>query len=126
MNKALVKIIQHDDIYHAMEDPFNNSDSDTVLANFGRSSSGNASSLYLYPDTSYSLGKIYIEYLRYPPKINLGTYTYLDGKIYPAQGSILSDHVHSEIVNMAVKLAATIGGEQEITGAANEQLQLSD
>lgn len=127
ISKALVKIIQHDDIYHALADPFNTSDIDTILANFGRSSNVNdSSSLYLYPSTEHSLGKIYLEYLRYPPNLSLGTYQYLDGKIYPEQSCILSDHTHPEIVNMAVQIAANMADESGTYKSAFEQTQFSD
>jgi len=109
---ATLKLIQHDDLNHALKDPFNNSDTSEVLFNFGRASDiqtsdFSRSSIYMYPGT-YNLGAVRIEYLKKPAKISYGGYVYIDGVTYTAQTSELPDHVHSELVDVAVQLAAGI------------------
>lgn len=103
---ASMKLIQHDDLSEALMDPFNTSDKDYVLFNFGRSSDGSQGSIYLYPNTD--LGKIRLTYIKQPSRFTIGGYRYIDGVIHPAQQCELSEHIHSEIVDKAVQIAAGI------------------
>lgn len=125
-DKANIKLIQHDDKYTALKDPFNKSNNKEILANFGSSSSGNGTSLYLYPEIGTTLGKIFFDYVRIPRKINQGSYTYLDGNIYPSTSSELSEAVHPEIVDLATQQASMVTGEQTAAQGANYRLQLSN
>ena len=100
--------IQHSDINNALKDPFNKSTIDEILYNFGRSSDGASSSIYLYPDVSMTLGTIFVEYIKKPRKINLGGYTYIDGTNPTASQCEFPEHVHPQIVDEAVKLASGI------------------
>lgn len=104
---AKMKYIQHDDLNFALEDPFNNSTSNSILFNFGRSSDGTTSSIYLYPATE-TLSKARITYLKQPRQLSFGTYTYINGVTLPEQSSELPEHTHAEIVDIAVELASTI------------------
>lgn len=106
---ASLKQVQHDDLSEALLDPFNNSTTGTVLFNFGRSSdqtSSSAGSIYFYPTTD--LGKIRLTYIKKPARMTIGGYTYLDGVTYPEQQCELSEHIHTEIVDQAVLIAAGI------------------
>ena len=125
-NKARIRLIQHDDKLVAENDPFIQSNTSEILASFGLSSSGNGKSIYLYPDLNNTLGKIYIEYVRSPKKISQGTYTYLDGNIYPTQTSELSISVHPEIVDLAIQYASQISGDQGARDGAINRLQLTN
>jgi len=100
--------IQNDDLSYALDDPFNKSTDEGVIVNFGRSSDGTGESLYLYPDTGQSLGKVYIEYIKKPAKISFGGYEYIDGTTYPSQDCDLPEMVHTEIVDLAVQIASGI------------------
>lgn len=107
---ATMKLISHDDLNRALEDPFNNTDMSEVLFNFGRSteiisSDYSRSSIYLYPGI-YGLGPVKIEYIKKPARINYGGYVYIDGITYSSQSSELPDHLHSEIVDLAVQVAS--------------------
>lgn len=108
VEQASLKLIQHDDLNFALKDPFNKSDDTEVLFNFGRSSDGNSESIYLYPDTEYPLGKVYIEYIKQPARVSYGGYVYIDGVTYPQQDCDLSEHLHNEIVDVAVQIASGI------------------
>jgi hypothetical protein len=125
-NKARIRLIQHDDKLVAENDPFLSSNSTEILASFGLSSSSTGKSIYLYPDLNNTLGKIYIDYVRIPSKISQGTYTYLDGNIYPSQTSELSISVHPEIVDLAIQYASTVTGEQSSRDGAINRLQLTN
>jgi hypothetical protein len=105
---ASLKFIQHDDLNYALKDPFNKSSREEILFNFGRSSSDpTIDSIYLYPGGLF-LGAIYLEYIKQPAKLNYGGYEYIDGITYAQQSSDLPEHTHSEIVDLAVQLAAGI------------------
>lgn len=105
---AGLKLIQNDDLNDARLDPFNKSDDTEVLFNFGKSSSNSsAGSMYLYPGTE-ALGNITIEYYKKPARMSFGNYVYIDGVTYPQQDCELSEHTHSEIVDIAVKIASGI------------------
>lgn len=105
---ASLKFIQHDDLNHALRDPFNKSSREEILFNFGRSSTDpTKDSIYLYPGDQV-IGNIQLEYIKQPAKLNFGGYVYIDGLAYPQQDCDLPEHTHSEIVDLAVQLAAGI------------------
>jgi len=124
--KAKIRVIQHDDRLVAESDPFIQSNASEILSSFGLSSSGKGTSLYIYPDLDHTLGKIYIEYIRIPGKISQGTYTYLDGNIYPAQTSELSISVHPEVVDLAVQYASQVAQDGAARDGATTRLQLTN
>lgn len=125
-DRANVRLIQHDDKYTALKDPFNKSNTKEILASFGSASDNDGVSLYLYPEIDTVLGKIYFDYIRTPNKISQGTYKYLDGNIYPSTDSELAEAIHSEIVDLAVYHAMTITNEQSSVIAANNRLQITN
>jgi len=104
--KAQLKHVRHGDLNEALADPFNKSDKKRVLFNFGRSENGASSSIYLYPDVNHTLDNIVIEYIKTPAKINIGTYTYIDGTAPTAQDCDLPEHTHNQIVDIAVLIAS--------------------
>lgn len=100
-----LKFIQSDDANEILKDPFNSSDEqEFIVYNFGRSSTSSNSSLYLYPG-NLTLGKLSPEYIKVPSKISQGTYTYIDGIIYPQTTSELNPNIHNELVDLAVTIA---------------------
>lgn len=103
--EASIAITQNDDLNYRKNDPFNDSNHEEVLANFGSSSTG--SSIYFYPG-NLTLSDAYIEYLRKPARMNYGGYVYIDGVTYPQTDCDLPEILHTEIVDMAVNIAAGI------------------
>lgn len=103
-----LKFTQHDDLRVALKDPFNSPSLEFIPINFGRASSGTGSSLYLYGGElpASSISSVYIEYIKYPSRISLGNYQYIDGVTYPAATSELPNHTHPELVDIACELAA--------------------
>jgi len=102
-----MKFIQHDDLDFASKDPFNKSSKDAVLFNFGRSSNGTGSSIYLYPDT-LTLGKLRLDYIKKPKRMYSGGYQYIDGTTPAVQECELPTQVHSQVVDIAVEIASGI------------------
>lgn len=105
LSVANLRLVQHDDLNYALQDPFNKSSQEEVLANFGKATTTGAS-IYLYPSTA--IGNVFLEYIKHPEKISKGDYTYIDGNIYPQQSSELSEHCHQEIVDIATEIASGI------------------
>lgn len=105
LKDVLLKFTQTDDLSEVFKDPFNGASTESIPFNFGRASSGgDNSSIYIYPALYVPLS-ITIEYIKVPRKISQGTYTYLDGKVYPETTSELSPNVHSELVDLAINIA---------------------
>lgn len=103
-----LKFTQHDDYRIGMRDPFNKPSLESIPYNFGRSSTGDAVSIYVYSGdlpSSY-INSVYIEYIKKPRKVSLGNYTYIDGTIYPPTTFELPEQTHSEIVDIACQIAS--------------------
>lgn len=101
--KIPLKFTQHDDYRYALEDPFNSAGEEFIPYNIGRASNSSAEALYIY--SNYPVSKVYIEYVKYPQRVSFGTYTYLDGVVYPEQTLETSPATHPEIVDIACTLA---------------------
>lgn len=100
-----LKFTQSDDMNEILKDPFNNpSDTEFLPFNFGKSSNS-GTSIYIYPAV-YTPFKVNIEYIKIPSKVSQGTYQYLDGITHPASTLELDPNVHSEVVDLAVEVAA--------------------
>lgn len=104
-----LKFVQHDDLSDALEDPFSSpaNNLNDIPYNIGRSSDGLGSSLYIYPGSN-DVQRVRLEYIKRPKRIYFGDYTYIDGSTTVETSSELPDHTHSEIVDLAVKIAAEI------------------
>lgn len=103
-----LRLIQHDDLNSALNDPFNNSSEDEwVLFNFGRKPLSSESCIFIYPGST-TIGRVKLEYIKRPAKISRGNYTYIDGLSYAPQTSELPAQVHSELVDIAVQIASGI------------------
>lgn len=103
--KIKMKFAQHDDYRVLLEDSFNKPSEEFILYNYGRSSLGSGSSIFIYPGT-LSVTKVYPEYIKYPTRVSFGSYTYIDGVVYPEQTLEFPPHTHSEIVDIACQLAS--------------------
>lgn len=102
-----LKFIQHDDLNYLLDDPFNQPSKLEVPYNFGRSSADTGSSIYIYPG-SVNITQVYFDYLKFPQRVNLGNYTFIDGTVVPQTDSELPEHLHNEIVDVAVQIASGI------------------
>ena len=100
-----LRFVQHDDIRTALRDPFYRGSLESIPYNFGRSLNSNSTAMYIYPN-QLTLLKVYIEYIKYPNKVNFGGYTYIDGIVYPESSLEFPEHTHSEIVDIACQIAA--------------------
>lgn len=95
-----------------------------VLVTFNDDSAGNENpdeilgSIFLHTD-SFEVVKLYIDYIKRPNRVWLGTYNTLNSKLVvgntPVQ-SDLPDHTHEELTTLAAKLA------QELISDPNYQL----
>jgi len=106
--KAVIVVIQSDDLGFSLDDPFTQSNEKEIIGNFGRSSDGQGSSLYLYPRTDLTISDFYLEYLKQPKRMYEGSYEYINGESGGSQDCELSNHMHPQIVDQAVELAARI------------------
>lgn len=120
-----LKFFQHDDYRESLRDPFNLPSLEFIPFNFGRSSSGTGSSMYIYPG-DYTVSDVYIEYIKYPSRISYGNYTYIDGTVYPEATSELEDHTHQEIVDLACQLAALATENPEYIQLKNQKILISE
>jgi len=100
-----LKFMQHDDYRIALRDPFNTPSLEFIPFNFGRASSEDGTSLYLYPG-DYTIPSVYLEYIKYPSKVSYGNYTYIDGVNYPQATLEVPEQAHQEVVNLACQIAA--------------------
>lgn len=105
IKKLQLKFIQHDDYIQALKDPFNSPSQEFLPYNFGRSSDGVSTSVYIYPG-QLSVNTVYPEYIKYPQKVSFGNYTYIDGVIYPPTTFDFPEHTHNEIIDIACEIAA--------------------
>jgi hypothetical protein len=101
--------IDNDDLSDALGDSFHQSSVlDGVLCNFGKASATTGeSSIYIYPGT-LTIGDVFIEYIKKPVQMFYGGYTYIDGSTPTTTNCELPEHTHSEIVDIAVNIAAGI------------------
>jgi len=103
-----LRAIQNDDLDFTLDDPFNEASKLNLIPyNFGRSSAGTGRSMYIYAGT-LTLGIARLEYLKVPQKTYFGGYTYIDGSTPAQTNSELPEHMHSEVVDIAVQIAAGI------------------
>ena len=92
--------------------------------NIGRSTANNGESLYIY--TELDTPTAYVEYIRIPPRVFLGNYTYLDGVTYPATTLETAEHTHKEIVDIACQLAAQNTQNPEYMQIRSQKLQINE
>lgn len=121
-----IRLMQTDDIDDVLLDPFNKPSGAEVLANIGWSSSEESSSLYLYPAPGDTITSIKIEYLKYPKRVSLGTYEFIDGIIYPPTNSEMPEHLHPEIVDHAVKMAMSFTQNPSLYQTSMEKIQTQE
>lgn len=105
---------QHDDLNRSLDLEFVKPDFNwgRILVLEGRSDQADESegSIYVYTD-GFEVMEIYPEYIKKPKNVWIGTYDSLDGRYIignPAVSSELPEHLHSEIVDIAVKEAVRI------------------
>lgn len=99
-----LKFTQNDDLLESLRDPFNSPSLEFLPYNMGRNSSSTVS-MYIYPG-DLEVSKVYIEYLKKPARISLGTYIYIDGIAYPPTNCELPEVSHNQIVDIAAQIAS--------------------
>jgi hypothetical protein len=107
IGRALMKTIQNDDLEQALLSPFELTD-ERVLINYGKSSAVPGTSIYIYSKFPINQEKAYIEYIKRPIQMNLGTYVYIDNTTKSATNCELSEHTHREIVDLAVMIISGV------------------
>lgn len=110
---ARVKELQHDDLNDVLlANPFYKPSFEwaELPVNFGRTDqvADSKGSMYFYTLGEFTIQEIYPEYLKFPNKISIGGYTYLDGTPAVQTECDLPEELHSEIVDLAVSEAARI------------------
>jgi hypothetical protein len=95
LNVPLI-ITEHDDIYTSLLDD-NYSPSFEwmyVPANFSEQY------IYVYTNNEFSLGNLYLDYLRYPKKIYYGNYNDIDGNLLAQSDCELPEYLHYELLDV--------------------------
>ena len=100
-----LRFISHNRIKDTKRDPFNKPSVSELPFNFGKSTNSNGTSIYIY-NQDIPLTNVRLEYLRRPPQVSLGNYTFIDGVIYPPTSLLVPESVHSEVVDIAVQIAS--------------------
>lgn len=120
-----LKFIQHDDYLYSFRDPFNSPSLEFIPYNFGLSSTGSGTSIYIYPG-DYTISSVYVEYIKYPSRVSYGNYTYIDGVNYPQNTFELSEHTHQEIVDLACQIAALNIENPEYIQLKNQKIMIQE
>lgn len=120
-----LRFIQHDDYRISLRDPFNSPSTEFIPYNVGKSSTDSNSSIYVYPGL-YSINSVKLEYIKYPSKVSLGTYSYIDGTSIPANTLETPEQTHSEIVDLAVYLATIATKNNEFIQLATQKLIIQE
>lgn len=119
-----LKFSQTDDLRSILRDPFNNASEEFIPYNFGRSSNGTPA-IYVYPG-QYNISKFKISYITLPPRFSIGNYTYIDSTPSVYQGLITPEHTHTEIVDIALQLAATNIESPEYISLKNSKILIQE
>jgi hypothetical protein len=98
-----LKLVQHDDLYEALKNPFIYPD--YVLFTFSQDTTSSLPSIILYPQKG-TLTSVLIDYIKTPNRFSLGTYPYIDGVTYPENTFEAPEYTHQRIVDRAVKIAS--------------------
>lgn len=120
-----LKFTQHDDYRELLRDPFYSPSLEFIPFNYGRASSSTGTSIYIYPG-EYTIPMVYLEYLKYPARVSLGTYTYIDGNIYPEATLDLPEHTHLEVVDIATQVAALSIENPEFIQLKNQKIMIHE
>jgi hypothetical protein len=78
--------------------------------------------LTVYTDGTFDIDKVFINYLRYPQKIDIQGYTKFDGTSSTNQDSELPEYAKDGIVDLAVKFAAQASDNQGQSVYADDRL----
>lgn len=119
-----VEIVQHDDLTYKLKDEFNKPSSKwrRVLGTFGRSDTSQERSLYIYTNGDFEVTGLYLDYLKQPNEVSLGTYNDIDGNATAKTECDLPDSVHDQIVDLAVKLLSDINEDIVMSQLTSAQL----
>jgi hypothetical protein len=125
-----VTVTQTDDLNETLYDPFNKPSFsyNRIIGVYGRATDTTGTiinpyglgSLYLYTDGTFTIDEVYIDYIKYPNRVWIGSYDLTSdlrpknaNNTYIYQTSVdnpvhcdINSHAHNEIVDIAVNLAA--------------------
>lgn len=120
--------VQHDDLSEAGSFHGPNWTWGIIPIVFGRSDNvaDGEGSIYLYTDNLFTISTVYVEYLKRPNKVCIGTYTYLDGTTPALTECDLPEHTHSEVVDMAVADISKIIQDPEFAQLRERRLVLHE
>ena len=101
--------VQTDDLSEALKDPFSQSSKlNGVIFNISKHSSiPGKSSIYIYPN-GLNITGVNISYIKKPRRMITAGYTYIDGVSYLGVECELPEHLHTELVDLAVAIASGI------------------
>lgn len=99
-----LRFTQNDDLLESLRDPFNNPSLEFLPYNMGRNSN-NHTSIFIYPG-DLEVTEVFLEYLKKPSKLSLGSYVYIDGTTYPKTDCELPENVHGQLVDIAAQIAS--------------------
>lgn len=125
IKRVPLKYIQHDDLTEALKDPFTKSSLDYIIYTVGKTNNSNSSSIYLYSG-DYTVTAVYPEYIKYPNRMSLGGYKFIDGVVTTTSNCELPEQVHSEIIDLAVQLASLNIQNPEYIQLKNAKIQIND
>lgn len=95
---------------------------------FGRSDSAANDDGSIYFDTQgeFTVDEVYLDYLKLPSKIYLGTYTYIDGTTPVQSACELPEAVHSEVVDRAVAEVSRIVEDARFVQFRTDKLNFNE
>jgi len=123
-----LKFIQHDDYREILRDPFNSPSQEFLPYNLGLASSRLNPSMFVYTGSidSTAVSSVSVEFIRRPPRVSSGTYTYLDGITYPQTGLSVPEHLQLEVVDLACQLAALSTQNPEYIQLRNQKVLINE
>lgn len=128
-----VRIVQHDDLDEALSNPFYNPSFEwgEVLATFGRTDEelDSEGSIYIYTDGTFSIDRVYPEYLKAPNRMWIGTYNSLDGSLTVGDPTVecdLPEHLQNELVDVAKEEIARIIEHPTFYQLSQQKLQTNE
>lgn len=130
----LVKLVQqqHDDFNELQisGDPFHTPSYDwgEIPILFGRTDTvqDDKGSIYLYIDPEFEVDEVYLEYIKWPNRISVGGYNYIDGTPNPAQDSDLPDTVSRDVVDIAVAETSRIIQSPDFLALRKDKLLIQE
>lgn len=106
----LLRWVDYEDLGMMLEDPFNRPSKDSFP--YTQQSNG----YRVYTPKEVDIKAVRVTYLMNPPRVNLGSYVYLDGIQHAQQNLMVHASAHPSVVQLAVALASLDleGGQNQV------------